>query len=86
MQKNRKTHLITGPAVYPGKQSRGGAMELLRFEERLKLHNWNYQKASNAVAWQTGHHEYKKLIEISFKSPEHRRLFIRYKIMKGVIT
>ena len=60
-------------------------MTLEKYEERLKLHNWNYQNASNAVAWQTGQTEYKKLIDLSFTSPEHRKLFIRYKVMKGII-
>lgn len=59
-------------------------MDLIKFEERLKAHNWNYQNASNAVAWQTGHIEFKKLIQISFTSPEHRRLFLRYKKDRGI--
>lgn len=60
-------------------------MELSKFEERLKLHNWNYQKASNAVAWQVGQKEYQKLIELSTTSPDHRKLFLKYKKEKGII-
>lgn len=58
-------------------------MNLIQYEERLKNHNWNYQNASNAVAWKTGHDEHKKLIDASFLSPKHRRLFLRYKKEKS---
>ena len=60
-------------------------MELIIYEERLKKHNWKYQQEENIPAWQSGHYEYKKLIEISFKSPIHRVLFIRYKKQEGII-
>ena len=55
-----------------------------KFEERLKLHNWNYQKYSGE-RWAEGHHEYKKLIQASSESPEHRILFLRYKKLNGVV-
>ena len=64
---------------------KGVTMTLEKFEERLKLHNWNYQQASNAIVWNTSHMEYKKLIQFSFESPDHRRLFLTYKKLNGVI-
>ena len=55
------------------------------FEARLKLHNWNYKKIQCASVWNDGHVEQKRLTEISFQSPEHRRMFLDYKKMKEVV-
>jgi hypothetical protein len=60
-------------------------MDLIKYEERLKLHNWNYQQSNNFVIWQSGQIEFKKLIELSFTSPEHRNLFLQYKKQAGII-
>lgn len=59
-------------------------MTLEKFEERLKLHNWNYKNYIGHM-WTDGHNEQKKLTQFSFESPDHRRLFLRYKKINGVI-
>lgn len=53
--------------------------ELLQYETRLKIHNWNYQNARNAIVWRDGHKEFENLIAISYKSNAHREIFNRYK-------
>ena len=57
-------------------------MDLFEFEERLRIHNFNYRQASNAAAWQTSQKEHSKLIQISYTSPAHLKLWERYRDRK----
>ena len=55
-----------------------------QYEERLKKHNWNYKNCIGEH-WTIGHKEYSRLIELSTLTPEHRRIFLYYKKINGVI-
>lgn len=54
-------------------------MNLFEFEERLKIHNFNYRETSNAAAWQTSQKEHSRLIQIAYTSPDHLKLFEMYR-------
>ena len=52
---------------------------LYDYTKRLKLHNWNYQNASNAVAWKVGHDEHEALIKLSYTNRDFRTAFLKAK-------
>lgn len=52
---------------------------LYDYTKRLKLHNWNYQNAPNAAAWQAGQKEHEALIKLSYTNRDFRTAFLKAK-------
>lgn len=59
-------------------------ISLYDFEERLKNHDWQYQREQCASRWNDSRIEFSRLTEMSFQSPEHRQMFLMYKKNKEV--
>ncbi len=54
-------------------------MDLIKYGMRLENHNWDYQSMENSAVWLDGHKEFETLIQLSFTTPKHRKLFLSYK-------
>lgn len=52
---------------------------LYDYTKRLKAHNWNYQNATNAIAWKVGHDEHEALIKLSYTNRDFRTAFLKAK-------
>ena len=51
-------------------------MDIIDYHHKLSKMNWNYKDEKNPYKWQEGHFEYIKMNKESFKSPEHRKMWI----------
>jgi hypothetical protein len=53
-------------------------MDIFEYETLLNTHDFRYRKVTNAREWQKFQRHHEKMIQLSYTSPVHRELFLRY--------
>ena len=54
-------------------------IDIDEYEKLLENHDWSYEYTEDRQKWSAGHISYQEIVKYSNDSPEHNKLFLKYK-------